>query len=228
MEESDTSVIDKRLNKRRQRRYKQNETGQKENEQVKTGSKQRQAEETSQKENEMNAKPLAITSFDKNVKKGTVTNTELSTEKNKTNQIELANDLKISTDLEKDPDKVSALKNKVLEKASAGVIHRRQSPLKSQPDPKKVQSKLQSDSNKSLLNVKAESIKSSTSSPYIITSNVEVTNKAKIEKSHDVTNTKSPTLQTTVNYSNEDEVKGKPPSSSKIKQTKIILSRLKL
>ncbi|XP_052078614.1 uncharacterized protein LOC127716450 isoform X2 [Mytilus californianus] len=200
LEESEKNVSESRVNKRRQRRNKQYEANQKENEKDKVNSKQ----------NELVAKSVGVPIHNKN---GDSANDESMDNKGKHgNQkdhvTKTTNGLKVDSNFEIEAEKVSILKNKVLEKASVGVIHRKHTTPKGHTDLKS-----NFDSNKN-------SSKISNETPAKLQSALKNVDKSKHDKYDDVQNMRNITNQNSEKLQNDGLLRGKPPST-KLKQTNI-------
>ncbi|XP_076071320.1 uncharacterized protein LOC143042751 isoform X2 [Mytilus galloprovincialis] len=202
LEESEKNVPESRVNKRRQRRNKQYEANQKENEKDKVNSK------LSENKNELVAKSAGLPIHSKN---GDSANDEDNKGKHgnqKDHVTKTTNGLKVDSNFEIEAEKVSILKNKVLEKASVGVIHRKHSTPKTHSDLKS-----NFDSNKN-------SSKISNETPVKLQSALKNVDKSKHNKFDDVQNMTNITNQNAEKLLNDGLLRGKPPST-KLKQTNI-------
>ncbi|CAG2190477.1 Probable serine/threonine-protein kinase DDB_G0267514,Probable serine/threonine-protein kinase drkC [Mytilus edulis] len=118
------------------------------------------------------------------------------------------NGLNVDSNFEIEAEKVSILKNKVLEKASVGVIHRKHSTPKTHSDLKS-----NVDSNKN-------SSKISNETPVKLQSALKNVDKSRHNKFDDVQNMRNITNQNAEKLLNDGLLRGKPPST-KLKQTNI-------
>lgn len=208
LEEPEKNIVDQAMNKRRQRRNKQYESNQKENERVRTSSKDGQPVVTSQHQNELETKSVGISNKEYNglESKGQSSNKNSENHKNL-----VTNESRTDSNLNTECDKFSILKSKVIEKASAGVIHRKQSKLTL--DSHKGQPKSQLESNKTAFKPQSEA-KTKLDSQ---------TNKVDQTKKNNLLNVKSienPNKPPAENVSNDEKLTYKPPTS-KLKQTNI-------
>jgi hypothetical protein len=208
LEEPEKNIVDQAINKRRQRRNKQYESNQKENERVRTSSKDGQPVVTSQHQNELETKSVCISNKEYNglESKGQSSNKNSENHKNL-----VTNESRTDSNLNTECDKFSILKSKVIEKASAGVIHRKQSklPLDSHKGPPKSQL----ESNKTAFKPQSE-VKTRLDSQ---------TNKVDQTKKNNLLNVKSienPNKPSPENVSKDEKLTYKPPTS-KLKQTNI-------
>ncbi|XP_063416470.1 uncharacterized protein LOC134698109 [Mytilus trossulus] len=204
LEESEKNVPESRVNKRRQRRNKQYEANQKENEKDKVNSK------LSENQNELVAKSAGLPIHNKN--EDSAYDESIDNRGKHGNQkdhvTKTTNGLKVDSNFEIEAEKVSILKNKVLEKASVGVIHRKHSTPKTHSDLKS-----NFDSNKN-------SSKISNETPVKLQSALKNVDKTKHNKFDDVQNMRNLTNQNAEKLLNDGLLRGKPPST-KLKQTNI-------
>lgn len=211
LEEPEKNIVDQAINKRRQRRNKQYESNQKENERVRTSSRDGQPVGTSQHQNELETKSVGISNNDKNEYNGLESKGQSSNKNNENHKNSVTNESRKDSNLNTECDKFSILKSKVIEKASAGVIHRKQSKLPL--DSQKLPPKSQLESNKTAFKPQTES-KARLDSQ---------TNKVDQTKKNNLLNVKSienPNKPHSENVSNDEKLTYKPPTS-KLKQTNI-------